>query len=332
MNYGEIVAKLKELNSSIIKAKESITNIDLKSIWEGNAQKKQTNNLEELTSSLDKQTEQLNTLSEIMTSIDKYDQLTKEIKELTDQLNSLDDEDEDYAIKYHEISEQIRKKTEEKNNLKVTIESSLNNIATTYASQYEKIPATEIEKTLDVFEEAEAIGLKLGNAFEILATKSTKDKVSSEGAGTITLDKQGTYYEKEPTPGKSAQKLHVYHNGERLYDDAEITVKKGDTIRLTVNLTDNCGEVKQLKRTSADGYRSDTKPQNNWTNYFSAQSEPFVNRYDSSTFVERDNFDWVITADKVTNGYVTLSQTTFHSTDQGEEFKSMYRIKIKVVE
>ena len=37
-------------------------------------------------------------------------------------------------------------------------------------------------------------------------------------------------------------------------------------------------------------------------------------------------------ADKITNGYVTLSQTTFHSTENAPEYKSMYRIKIKVIE
>ena len=37
-------------------------------------------------------------------------------------------------------------------------------------------------------------------------------------------------------------------------------------------------------------------------------------------------------SDKVTNGYVTLSQTTFHSTDNAPEYKSMYRIKVRVIE
>ena len=174
--------------------------------------------------------------------------------------------------------------------------------------------------------------------FEITVTNSLSnnivpgDKTTSTNPGSITFDKQGTYYDKEPTPGRSAQKLHVYHNGQRLYDDACITVKKGETIRLTVNLSDNAGEIKQLTRNTASGQGEKKSDPDHWTNWFSAKSEPFVNRHDRNTFLERDNFDWVITADRVTNGYVTLSQTTFHSTDRGNEFKSMYRIRIKVVD
>ena len=68
--------------------------------------------------------------------------------------------------------------------------------------------------------------------YELIKPKTLKihDKNVFCESGTITLDKQGTVYDKEPTPGKSAQKLHVYHEGTRLYDDACITVKKGDTL------------------------------------------------------------------------------------------------------
>jgi hypothetical protein len=223
-----------------------------------------------------------------------------------------------------------RKAIEAYESLRTQINNKLSNISTRYSEQYVDIPATPVENTVSVFEKAEQ---SLSSIPEMLTIQPANgDVIRSKNAGTIQLDKQGTYYDTEPTPGKSAQKLHVYHNGERLYDDACITIKKGETIRLTVNLSDNAGNIELLKRTSADGYRDENNPNNSWPNFFSAYSEPSVNRYDSSTYLATDHYDWVITADKVTNGYVTLSQTTFHSTENAPEYKSMYRIKVKVVE
>ena len=216
--------------------------------------------------------------------------------------------------------------------LKKEIEEKLSNIVTRYSEQYVDLPATTIENTANLFLSSQSRLAEIDNHLTMKITPLNGDKTSSLNAGTIHLDKQGTYYDTEPTPGKAAQKLHVYHNGQRVYDDACITIKKGETIRLTVNLSDNAGEVKQLTRTSASGQGEKKSDPDHWTNWFTAKSEPFVNRYDSSTFIETDNYDWVITGDQVTNGYVILSQTTFHSTDNAPEFKSMYRIRVKVVE
>lgn len=328
MAYASYVSDINSKSNTITEFTNNTTKIELDSIWQGKASDKQRGNLKSVQTELTTQVNQLSKLNEAMTGIDEYDKLKKDLQEARDQLNSLDNKDDDYAARYSELSERIRKLTEEIKTLKTKIENTLTSITSSYTNQLSKIDKTEIQKTENLLKETEK-QLSTIN-FELKITKA--EKTGSQQAGNITLDKQGTYYEKEPTPGKSAQKLHVYHNDQRLYDDAEITIKKGETIRLTVNLSDNAGEIKQLTRTSADGYRSETNPNANWNNYFSAQSEPYVNRYDKSTFVERDNFDWVITGNKTTNGYVTLSQTTFHSTDRGNEFKSMYRIKIRVVE
>lgn len=321
MAYESYINDIKEKSTTITDFNTNTTKIDLESIWEGTASVKQRNNLTTLQSELSTQVSQLSSLNDAMSGIDEYDKLEKQLKECRDQLSALDSDDKDYATRYSELSEQIRKLTEQKQELKTKIERTLTSITKSYSEQHSTIQKTEVEKTLDLLKEVENSLSSLN--FDILTANS--DKTQSTDAGTITVDSQGTAYEKEPTPGKAAQKLHVYHDGTRLYDDACITIKKGETIRLTVNLSDNAGEVQQLTRTSADGAE-------NWKQYFSAYSEPFVNRYDSSTFIETDNYDWVITGNNVTNGYVTLSQTSFHSTDQGSEFKSMYRIKIKVVE
>lgn len=125
--------------------------------------------------------------------------------------------------------------------------------------------------------------------------------------------------------GKAAQVQTLSLNGTILGQDAKITMKKGETIRVKVKVTSMCGTVQLLTRTTADG-------QKGWRDYFTGYSDPFVNRHDPSTFKKTDTFDWVITANKVTKGYVILSQTTFHKTAKFSEIKSMIRLNVRVIE
>lgn len=330
MSYSSYISKLKSNKDQISELNENINKIDFASIWEGKAYTKQKDNIKNLNTATKKEVENITNLIDTLTNIDKYDELEKNIKEYQSRLNNLDKDSENYASEASDLNSKIKKAKEEKEALKKKIDSSIDLISSNYSTQYTVIPKTEVQKTDDVLKKLNDLKTTLSSSFTI--QPGNGDKTSSANAGEITLDKQGIFYDKEPTPGKSAQKLHVYHNGQRLYDKACITIKKGATIRLTVNLSDNAGEIKQLTRTTADGYRDDNNHKNDWTNWFSAHSEPYVNRYDKSTFLETDNFDWVITADKVTKGYVTLSQTTFHSTNEHSEFKSMYTIRVKVVE
>lgn len=122
---------------------------------------------------------------------------------------------------------------------------------------------------------------------------------------------------------KKAQQQEVYYNGKRLKEDDLLNMKVGQIIKLKVKMTDSCGKARWLQRTSADG-------QDGWEDYFDAYSDPFVNRYDKSTFLPIDTFNWVITAKRPSNGPVILSQTTYHSTDYTDHVKSMIRIRIKV--
>ena len=330
MSYSNYISKLKSNNEQISELNDNINKIDFASIWEGKAYTKQKDNIKALNTATESQVKNITNLIDAMTNIDKYDDLEKTIKEYQSKLDNLDKDSENYTSESSDLNSKIKKAKEEKETLKKKIDETINSISTNYSTQHTQIPKTEVQKTDDIIKKLNDLKESLNSSFAI--QPSNGDKTRSNNAGEITLDKQGIYYDKEPTPIKSAQKLHVYHNGQRLYDEACITIKKGDTIRLTVNLSDNAGEIKQLTRTTADGYRDKNNPKNDWTNWFSAHSEPYVNRYDKSTFLERDNFDWVITADKVTNGSVTLSQTTFHSTDDYPEFKSMYTIRVKVVE
>ncbi len=330
MTYSSYADKINKHTVDLNDIISNISSIDFESSWEGTAFTKQINDLKKLINENDNQITYLNELAAVLVMIDEYDSEKKLAKEYEININNLNPQDPDYQQDIDRINSLKRRAIESYESLRSQINNKLSIISTRYSEQYVDIPATTVENTVSIFEKAEQ---NLSSIPEMLTIQPANGDVTrSSNAGTIQLDKQGTYYDTEPTPGKSAQKLHVYHNGERLYDDACITIKKGETIRLTVNLSDNAGDIELLKRTSADGYRDENNPKNSWPNFFSAHSEPYVNRYDSSTYLATDHYDWVITADKVTNGYVTLSQTTFHSTENAPEYKSMYRIKVKVVE
>lgn len=325
MTYSNYATKINNETNIIEQILTSISQIEIYSTWEGNASKKQLTNLTNILNDKNTQLHNLEDLTSVLLLLDEYDSEKKLTKEYETNINNLNTEDPNYQSNKDRLISLRNKSINKYESLKKQIEEKLTNITTRYSEQYVDLPPTEVENTVNLFKESESKLSEIDNHLTIKATHTNEDKISSNNAGTIQIDKQGTYYDTEPTPGKSAQKLHVYHNGQRLYDDACITIKKGETIRLTVNLSDNAGPVQLLKRTTADG-------QENWRNYLTGKSEPYVNRNDSSTYLPIDHYDWVITGDKVTNGYVTLSQTTFHSTDKSPEFKSMYRIKVKVVE
>ena len=124
--------------------------------------------------------------------------------------------------------------------------------------------------------------------------------------------------------GKKAQTLTAYVNGTQISRYAKFTIGVGETLRVTLYMETKCGTVLKLTRTTADG-------EEGWRNYLSGSSDPFVDRYDSSTFLDTDHFDWVITGNKSTGGkYIHLSQTTFNTTTQFSEIKSFFNIYVKV--
>lgn len=124
--------------------------------------------------------------------------------------------------------------------------------------------------------------------------------------------------------GKKAQTLTAYVNGTEIERYAKFTIGVGETLRITLYMETKCGTVLKLTRTTADG-------ETGWRNYLSGKSEPFVDRNDSSTFLDTDHFDWVITGDRSTGGrYVHLSQTTFNTTTEFSEIKSFFNVYVKV--
>ena len=154
-----------------------------------------------------------------------------------------------------------------------------------------------------------------GNSTPITPGQSAYSYVSDYVAPTSTCDSCGVI----------AQKLIMTFKGQQIGEDSTITMKKGDTITINVTLPSCCGTPLLLKRTSADG-------QTGWYNYLSATSLPHVNRYDSSTFIKTNKYDWIIRGDKVTGSAVILSQTAKYSTDlSADGIKAMVRVRVKVV-
>ena len=116
--------------------------------------------------------------------------------------------------------------------------------------------------------------------------------------------------------------MTAYLNGRQLSYDELITMSVGQTITIKLYLSTSCGSIQLLRRTNADGMSG-------WGQYFSMDSNPRVNRYNSSTWTYATSYDWVITAKKKTGG-VTLSQTAQYSTSQFSCVKCFYRINVKV--
>ena len=122
---------------------------------------------------------------------------------------------------------------------------------------------------------------------------------------------------------KKARTLTAYVNGSPLSDYSEITLNVGESVTISLYLPTECGSIKLLTRTSADG-------EDVWKNYFTMTSTPSVNRYDSNTFVATDHFDWTITGNKKTGRKIMLTQTTFQETSNFAEIKSFFHVYVKV--
>ncbi len=154
------------------------------------------------------------------------------------------------------------------------------------------------------------------------SSSSTTPGINSTGNFTNISSGNGSV---DSSCGRRAQTQTLTYNGQELGQDASITIKKGETARIQVKVTDRCGENQLLTRTTADG-------QSGWRDYLSASSYPYVNRNDSSTFIDSDTYEWVITGNETTKDEVILSQTSFQKTSDFDEIKSMVRLHVNVVE
>lgn len=264
----------------------------------------------------------------------------KSINELLPKLKELKTADEEYEItkeQYNNLNEPTQKYEKALNQEDVATEKTAeykryekrkNELSTTLSeiSTKAKTLQNDIDNLVNIIK-----GIKLESntdeEYAIDNKNETSDDLSltdierkkTEFIGDVDNDE----YTIASNAGKKAQVLRLFYNGKELSNKDEIVVKKGETIRITVKLPTTAGKINQLTRTTADGA-------SNWRNYASGYSEPFVDRYNSNTFLHTNTYDWVITANKT--GSTTISQTAEMSTDTFSGIKSMVVLNLKIVD
>ena len=146
-----------------------------------------------------------------------------------------------------------------------------------------------------------------------------------QGKLSAAEKEQANIQRMDATGNGRATLLDIKVNGVSLGQDGEITIKKGEKVKLEVSFPDGI-DVKTLKRTSADG-------QSNCRDYVTQSNWPSVNRYNSSTFVDTDHYTWYITGNQT--GDVTLSQTALWSLNGSHRYgtyKGMCRLHVNIVD
>lgn len=114
-------------------------------------------------------------------------------------------------------------------------------------------------------------------------------------------------------------------NGKTIGQDGSVSIGVGQYFRVEVYLPTKCGRIMTLTRTSSDGSSS-------WGEYFKQNDNPYVDRYNSSTYLSGvSKYTWTIAA--ITSGSSTLSQTAqfdvLSPNGRKANIKSMIRLKVK---
>ena len=172
-------------------------------------------------------------------------------------------------------------------------------------------------------------------AVPVLTTKYRKEQEEKKKSGVLDY-KVGKVPEKgveaanlariDAGKGGRATLLDFQVNGVSLGQDGEITIKKGQQVKVTVSMPEEIEDVDICTRTSAhggSGHNTVVKQYNN----------PSVDRYNSSTFTKMRSYTWYITGQQT--GQVTLSQTAeFSLTGKHKHrgIKAMCRLRVKVVD
>lgn len=133
--------------------------------------------------------------------------------------------------------------------------------------------------------------------------------------------------------GIKARRLQLFYNGKVLKDGDTITIKKGETARITVKLPQDAGKPTLLRRTTADGYKKGNKNRI-WEKYVSAHSTPHMDwrpECRTGTPVRTNHYDWIVTGKRV--GQTSISQTAEYSSEASSRYiKAMVELKVRVVE
>lgn len=252
-------------------------------------------------------------LSQLKESDESYERTLNEYNSLSEPANKFVDNTSQYTSDYASYLDRKSKLESEKNSLSEKIDTLLQQIDST----------VKYIKTITV-EEVKSSDLAISSDNSSNLNLSDIEKKRLEFIGNVDTDT----YTIAANAGRAPQPLRLFYNGKEISAYDQIVLKEGETARITVKLPTTAGRIQYLTRTTADGARGEDGSRI-WENYASAHSEPYVNRYDSSTFLHTNNFEWVVTG--VRKGETQISQTTFIKTDNFDEIKSMIVLNLKVV-
>lgn len=299
MNYGSIASQITSYLSETKQTLKQIEIVPIDDIWKGSAHNSLATELKNIINKLNVEQANITKFSAVLNLMETYKQSKEQLDKLKSEYNSTEDE----TVK-QELKSRIDALEAELLSLKNSILKELN---------YDTVDQSENTTKLNISSNT---------------TYSTTDAERILKDATILPEPEPIEYIDGKPAGifkKKAKQQVIYFDGKRLAEDSVLNVKVGETIRIKVVLPKDSGEVNYLTRTSADG-------EEGWEAYIDAYSDPYVNRHDRSTALPTDTFEWVITPTKKSRNTVTLSQTTFHTTDYSEEVKSMIRVKINIID
>lgn len=299
MNYGSIASQITSYLSETIQTLKQIEIVPIDDIWKGSAHNSLATELKNIINKLNVEQANITKFSAVLNLMETYKQSKEQLDKLKSEYNSTEDE----TVK-QELKSRIDNLESELLSFKNSILKELN-----YDTVNQNENTTQLNTSTNT-------------------TYSTTDAERILKDATILPEPEPIEYIDGKPAGifkKKAKQQVIYFDGKRLAEDSVLNVKVGETIRIKVVLPKDSGEVNYLTRTTADG-------EEGWEAYIDAYSDPYVNRHDRSTALPTDTFEWVITPTKKSRNTVTLSQTTFHTTDYSEEVKSMIRVKINIID
>lgn len=299
MNYGSIASQITSYLSETKQTLKQIEIVPIDDIWKGSAHNSLATELKNIINKLNIEQANITKFSAVLNLMETYKQSKEQLDKLKSEYNSTEDETVRQELKSRIDTLEAELLSFKNNILKElnydTVDQNENTIQlnTSTNTTYSTTDAERILKDATILPEPEPI-----------------EYIDGKPAGIFKM--------------KAKQQV-IYFDGKRLAEDSVLNVKVGETIRIKVVLPKDSGEVNYLTRTTADG-------EEGWEAYIDAYSDPYVNRHDRSTALPTDTFEWVITPTKKSRNTVTLSQTTFHTTDYSEEVKSMIRVKINIID
>lgn len=299
MNYGSIASQITSYLSETIQTLKQIEIIPIDDIWKGSAHNSLATELKNIINKLNVEQANITKFSAVLNLMETYKQSKEQLDKLKSEYNSTEDE---------KVKQELKSRID-------TLEAELLSFKNNILKELNYDTVDQNENTIQLNTSTNT-------------TYSTTDAERILKDATILPEPEPIEYIDGKPAGifkKKAKQQVIYFDGKRLAEDSVLNVKVGETIRIKVVLPKDSGEVNYLTRTSADG-------EEGWEAYIDAYSDPYVNRHDRSTALPTDTFEWVITPTKKSRNTVTLSQTTFHTTDYSEEVKSMIRVKINIID